>query len=772
MRELAAGRYSGDQQPGRIGVRRSFRIRTYLLLLSLVSAVPFIAFAAVLARHTATVQTRSFARDVTAVAHALSLAMDNQVVLYRTAMEALGRSPALARGDLAAFHIEMQAASALLNGTVSLSRGDGEQVLNSRHPAGTVLPRRSQAAQAVQVAVTGQAWVSDLTRSALTGQMQVTVNVPVPAPGNVPLPASGAQPAGPPWVLAIALPRELIEAMLRSQRLPPDWIGAVVDRGGLFLARTLDHDARLGTPASKDWTIPARTQPEGWVMSTTLEGIVTYAGFVHSDTTGWTVAIGVPEAVVRAPLLRTLLPLAGFGAALTLLVAAAALAVARRIARPVTALARRDATPEELDLVEAQQVAAALHAADADRRTAEAALRESEAELLAAREVSPQAHWTADSAGKLVTISGRVRQAASKAAEARLGDGWLDVVHPDDRAAAQAAWAHAVRTGQAYDTTFRIQDRPGPSGVGSWRWVRTRAALHLGADGRPTRWYGTTEDVDDRVRAQKALEVSEARLRQLTEDLEARVAVEVQAREAAQAALHQSQRMEALGKLASGVAHDFNNVLQAVGGSLSLILRAPGNTVRVERVAGMARDAVDRGAAITGRMLSLARRADLRAGPVDAAELLQGLRLVLQHTLGAGIRVDVDVPPDLPPLLADRGQLETVLINLATNARDAMPRGGTLRLSARTEGGQMLIEAADTGAGMAPDVLARAREPFFTTKPPGAGTGLGLAMAHGFAEQSGGVLRISSTPSEGTVVALVLPVAATASAQAAAVQVT
>ncbi|MGI4943865.1 MAG: ATP-binding protein, partial [Janthinobacterium lividum] len=691
-------------------------------------------------------------------------AMDNQVVLYRTALEALGRSPALARGDLAAFHIEMQAASALLNGPVSLSRGDGEQVLNSRHPPGTVLPRRSLAAQVVQLAPTGQPWVSDLTQGALTGQMQVAVNVPVPAPA--------AQPAGPPWVLAMALPPKVIEAMLRSQRLPPDWIGAVVDRGGLFLARTLDHDVRLGTPASKDWTLPARTQPEGWVMSTTVEGAVTYTGFVHSDITGWTVGIGVPEGVVRTPLRRTLLPLAGFGAALTLLAAAAALVVARRIARPIGALARRDAAPEELDLIEAQQAAAALHDADADRRAAEAALRESEAELLAAREVSPQAHWTADSAGKLLTVSRRVSQAASVAAQARLGDGWLNMVHPDDRAAAQAAWAHAVRTGHAYDATFRVQDPPGPSDAESWRWMRARAAPRLGADDRLTRWYGTTEDVDDRVRAQKALEVSESRLRLLTEDLEARVAAEVQAREAAQAALHQSQRMEALGKLASGVAHDFNNVLQAVGGSLSLILRAPGNTMRVERVAGMARDAVDRGAAITGRMLSLARRADLQAGPVDAAELLQGLRLVLQHTLGAGIQVDVDVPPDVPPLLADRGQLETVLINLATNARDAMPRGGTLRLSARAEGGRMLVEAADTGAGMTPDVLARAREPFFTTKPPGAGTGLGLAMAHGFAEQSGGQLRISSTPGKGTVVTLVLPVAAVASAQVVAVHVT
>ena len=741
-------------------MRRSLRIRTYLLLLALVSALPFIAFSAVLATRTAAVQTRSFARDVTAVARALSLAMDGQVALYRTALEALGRSPALARGDMPAFHAEMQAAAALLDGSMALSRPDGQQVLNTGRPAGATLPTRADPDYIARVAASGRPAVSDLTHAALDGRFVVTLDVPVPAPGG--------QPSGPPWVLAIALRLDAIEATLRSQRLPPDWVGAVVDRGGLFLARTLDHDARLGTPASKDWTVPARSQTEGWVVSTTLEGVVTYSGFVRSEVTGWTVGIGVPETVVRAPLLRTLLPLAGVGGALALLAAFAALAVARRIARPVSALARRDAAPEELDLAEAQQVAAALRGADADRRAAEAALHGSEAELRAAREVSPQLHWTADADGRLLTVSRRVGQAAGIAAEARLGDGWLDVVHPDDQAAARGAWAHAVRTGLAYDATFRIRDRPAPSGTGAWRWMRARAAPQVGAGGRPIRWYGTTEDVDDRVRAQHALQVSESRLRQLTEDLEVRVADEVQAREAAQAALHQSQRMEALGKLASGVAHDFNNVLQAVGGSLSLILRAPGDAARVERVAAMARDAVERGAAITGRMLSLARRADLRAGPVDAAALLGDLQVVLQHSLGGGVRVEVDAPPGLPLLLADRGQLETVLINLATNARDAMPRGGTLCLSARAEDGRMLIEAADTGTGMAPDVLARAREPFFTTKPPGAGTGLGLALAHGFAEQSGGLLRISSRPGEGTVVTLVLPVAGPDAAPAAA----
>ena len=527
--------------------------------------------------------------------------------------------------------------------------------------------------------------------------------------------------------------------------------------------------------------------------STTLEGVVTRTGFVRSAVTGWAVGIGVPAAVVRAPLVQALLPLGLAGAVLIGLAAAAAVGVARRIAGPVTALARQGATPDDLDLAEAHQVAEALRAADAERRTAEAALRESEGELRAARELSPQAPWTADAAGRLLTVSGRVGAATGASEAARLGEGWLSVVHPDDAAHAAAAWAGAVGSGLPYDSTFRIRDRRrrgvfgrepvggedgggedgcgddrdgedkgGPGREAGWRWMRARASPLLGADGRPVRWYGTTEDVDDMVRAREALHDSESRLRALTVGLEARVEAEVKAREAAQAALHQSQRLEAVGKLAAGVAHDFNNVLQAIGGGLSLILRAPGDAGRVEKVAAMARDAVARGAGITGRMLALARRSDLQAGPVDAGPLLRDLQAVLLHTLGGGVAVEVEVEEDLPPLLADRGQLETVLINLATNARDAMPRGGTLRLSARQVGSRILVSASDTGTGMAPEVLARAREPFFTTKPPGAGTGLGLAMAHGFAEQSGGELRVESAPGQGTVVTLVLPMAGAA----------
>ena len=226
----------------------------------------------------------------------------------------------------------------------------------------------------------------------------------------------------------------------------------------------------------------------------------------------------------------------------------------------------------------------------------------------------------------------------------------------------------------------------------------------------------------------------------------------------------QSQRMEALGQLAGGIAHDFNNVLQAVSGGLGLIRRRAEDPASVRKLATMADEAAKRGAAITGRLLAFARRGELQATPIDPADLLLNLREILAPTLGVGIRIEIDTSTDAP-LFADRPQLETALVNLAVNARDAMPGGGTLRIALAAEpdapglppGPYIRIELTDTGHGMPPDILARASEPFFTTKPPGQGTGLGLAMARGFALQSDGGFAIASTVDAGTSVTLWFP---------------
>ena len=265
----------------------------------------------------------------------------------------------------------------------------------------------------------------------------------------------------------------------------------------------------------------------------------------------------------------------------------------------------------------------------------------------------------------------------------------------------------------------------------------------------------------------------EARVTERTAELRAaydRLGDEAREREQVEARLAQAQRMEALGQLAGGIAHDFNNVLQAVTGGLSLIQRRSGDADVVKHLAVMTGDAAQRGASITGRLLTFARQGALRAEPVLPLPLLEGLHEMLAHTLGIDIAVRVNTDQNLPALLADKGQLETVLVNLAVNARDAMVDGGTLLLAAVAElvldtmhparlvpGRYLRLSVSDTGKGMDAATLARASEPFFTTKPLGQGTGLGLAMARGFAHQSGGGFAIKSVPGEGTIVTLWFP---------------
>jgi signal transduction histidine kinase/CheY-like chemotaxis protein len=254
-------------------------------------------------------------------------------------------------------------------------------------------------------------------------------------------------------------------------------------------------------------------------------------------------------------------------------------------------------------------------------------------------------------------------------------------------------------------------------------------------------------------------------------DITERKANEAALAEAQVRAAH-AERMHALGQLAGGIAHDFNNILQAVQGAASLIdRRAAGDAETIKRFARMILEATGRGASITRRLLAFARRGELRAEPVEPKALLHDLRDVLSHTLGAAISVTVDIAGDLPAVLADKGQLETALVNLATNSRDAMPNGGTLRFDGAAEmvveggvhpaelrpGRYVRLTISDDGMGMDRTMLARASEPFFTTKPIGQGTGLGLSMVKGFTEQSGGGMTIDSAPGHGTVVALWLP---------------
>ncbi|MFZ5747464.1 MAG: ATP-binding protein [Pseudomonadota bacterium] len=243
---------------------------------------------------------------------------------------------------------------------------------------------------------------------------------------------------------------------------------------------------------------------------------------------------------------------------------------------------------------------------------------------------------------------------------------------------------------------------------------------------------------------------------------------QVDQRERVEAALLQSQKLEAVGQLTGGIAHDFNNLLQAVAGNLELIARKPGDIDRVVRWSGSALDAVERGRALTGKLLAFSRKQRLELTSVPVREMLAGMRDLIDRAVAPLGRVEIMGIDPTMHVEADQLQLELAILNIAFNARDAMPEGGVLRISAAClcggtppglpRGDWVALTLADTGTGMAPDVLERATEPFFTTKEVGKGTGMGLSMAFGVVSQSGGTLQIESSPGKGTAITMWLKV--------------
>ena len=293
-------------------------------------------------------------------------------------------------------------------------------------------------------------------------------------------------------------------------------------------------------------------------------------------------------------------------------------------------------------------------------------------------------------------------------------------------------------------------------------WLYIRGALLRDAEGRAVRVHGAVVDITAHKRDKEEL------LR-LNETLEQRVAARTEELLKAQEALRQSQKLEAMGQLTGGIAHDFNNLLTPIIANLDLLHRgAP--SAREARLIDGALKSADSAQILVQRLLAFARRQALQPARVDVATLVRGMADLIRRTLGPRIRIVLELAPDLAPAHADPNQLEMAILNLAVNARDAMPGGGTLTIRAENEppsadhpaalaaGAYVRLSIADTGFGMDEKTCERAVEPFFSTKGLGKGTGLGLSMVDGLASQMGGAFRISSRVGQGTSATLWLPV--------------
>ena len=376
-------------------------------------------------------------------------------------------------------------------------------------------------------------------------------------------------------------------------------------------------------------------------------------------------------------------------------------------------------------------------------------------------ETIPGFIWAADAQGGLdYSTQAWVDFAGGQPNETR-GNGWANFVHADDLPRALAAWHAALESGTPYDVRFRVRRRDGV-----YRWFLVRATPLRDGAGTIVRWAGINVDVHDQVQAELALQ-------ELNANLEARVAQATAERELIEATLRQSLKMEAIGQLTGGIAHDFNNMLQGVIGSLDLIRRRieQGRTAEIGRLVGLATQGADRAAALTAQLLSFARRQALTPRPADPATVVRTMAELVRRTVGPAVTVTLGLQEGLS-IVCDVNGLENAILNLAINARDAMPGGGTLSLAvtgvmldtADTAGHDgvepgpfVRLTVEDTGVGMTAEVAVRAFEPFYTTKPVGLGTGLGLSQIYGFVSQSGGIVDLRTALGAGTTVSLLLP---------------
>jgi signal transduction histidine kinase/CheY-like chemotaxis protein len=357
----------------------------------------------------------------------------------------------------------------------------------------------------------------------------------------------------------------------------------------------------------------------------------------------------------------------------------------------------------------------------------------------------------------------------------------LAAIHPDDRERRVGLLDQAIETGGDYSIEYR---NIWPDGSQHWVDVRARAVRR--PDGSIKSLVGVCSDITARKTAElerenllAQLAAERTALAELTATLEQRVDQRtaelmkaVAAREKAQEQLRQAQKMETIGQLTGGVAHDFNNLLMAVMGNLDLLRKRIPDDPRLHRLVNGALQGAERGASLTQRLLAFARQQDLRAVPIDLRTLIHDMIDLLERSLGPRVALRLDIPLELPPACIDANQLELAILNLAINARDAMPEGGSIDIKVAEyqatkdpvlEAGRYLkLSVVDTGTGMSPEILKRAIDPFFSSKPIGKGTGLGLSMVHGLAVQLGGALQLTSEIGKGTCATLLLPVAAAA----------
>ncbi len=742
------------ESPNGTGVRETLErtrtrlsVRGYLLLMVVTILLPVLLFAAILFQRYYDSEIARIEQQLENDARGVALDIDRDLQAKIVTLETLATVGLPETRDYARFYQHAEKIKDFAGVDISLRDLSGQQLANTRVPWGTPLPRNLFSIDD-QVVASKKPAVSNFTEGLVAQRPIYLISTPVIENGGVA------------FLLHMSVDLSQLGDFLKAD-IAAGQIAGVFDRDNIVLARTEEAGGRIGKPAAGDFTDQIKGAEGAW-LGQSRQGYRIRLGYARSRISGWLIWVGVPDATIQASLRGTLWALSALGAALTILALGLAYLFGGRLAggtatlaAQAAALGRGEAVPaaaiplRELDDVGSELVAAGVRRAELERQLVRKATAESEQRFqMLVQGVTDYAIYMIDPQGHVSNWNAGAARIKGYTADEIVGQHFSRFYTPEDRATNLPARAleTAARQGRYEAEGWRLRKD------GSRFWASVVIDRIQDANGKLVGFAKITRDITEKREAQQRLETAREQL-------------------------YQSQKMDAVGQLTGGVAHDFNNLLTIIIGNLDNAKRTletwkDGAQARLSRAVDQALVGAQRAAALTGHLLAFSRRQPLVPALLDVNKLLNHLSIFLKPSLGEAVQLEVVGAGGVWQVEADAAQLETAILNLAVNARDAMPKGGKLTIeasnvfldeiycanNAEVKPGQYVqIAVTDSGAGMSKDVITRAFEPFFTTKEIGQGTGLGLSQVYGFVKQSGGHVKIYSEPGQGSTVKIYLP---------------
>ncbi|RFP08029.1 MULTISPECIES: ATP-binding protein [unclassified Duganella] len=709
-------------------------VRASLALLAIACILPVVAVTAFLIVHFYDRERTQLIDNTVSRARSIITATDRDIESTQLALQTLSTSNMLLNQDLRGFH---QRASGLVEklgaDSIVLIGTDGALLLSTRRPWGAPLAKLGRAPLLQRILASGRPGVSDMFIGPLYGRPIFVVGVPVVRAGVIVMTLN-----------AVFTPQRL-QHVLTEQKLPANWRASVLDTEGRVATRSHEQDTYAGRQVSAELRRQMASASESGMATRTLDGQDVYVVYSRSTRTGWSAVLGIPSEELTASLYRTLawlvsVTLAALGAGMAL-----AWLLGGRIARSVQALvaparavgAGASLAIPPLHFREANQLGLALRDAALSVRQARADMRESEQRLALAANAAHLGIWTRELSDQLIWCSEQWRALFGFAPEQQLTlADLLAKVHPDDRAAVQHTLSHTRHGALRYDMEYRVL-----LASGEQRWIGSHGSIEHDGQGRPLRVRGVSLDITQRKQAELEVQQKQKEVTHL-----ARVAM--------------------LGELSGALAHELNQPLTAILSNAQAARRFLAQPAPdLAEVAEILDDIVDedkRAGDIIQRLRRLFGKQDTPHQRLAAAELVDGvIRLVRNDLIHHGLTVRTELGEAALTLSADPVQLQQVLINLLMNACDAQAAqahaDGVIVLRCVRDGDAVQFSVIDRGAGIAPDVLARIFDPFYTTKA--RGMGLGLSICRSIATAHHGTLWAHNNPDGGASFHLRLPLA-------------